>query len=322
MRTGTGTSRAAFRSGRTGVVSLVPAMLALSGCVVAVGNGGSSAAPTPVARAQANPVPKSLLWLHGSGEAALLSRRTFEDMATYVVAQQAARTRNRAVESAVLAPGATIDAPRWAACGAKPPAVILDVDETALLNTGANYDAATRGDPPFDAARWSSWEEGGANFVEPVPGLVPALATMRAAGVTVVFNSNRENRFAPQAAAAVRAAGLGDAVHMQTLFLRGDVAGGSAKDPRRAAIADRYCVLAMAGDQMGDFADAYNDRALSVAQRRRRVETAAAGARIGRGWFLLANPAYGPWDRGTLDDIFPADRRWPGPTPAPGTPAN
>lgn len=293
----------------------------LSGCVVAVGNSGRSTASTPVAEAQANPVPKSLLWLHGSGEAALMARRTFEDMAAYVVAQQARRARGEAVEGAVLAPGATVDAPRWAACGTRPPAVIFDVDETALLNTGANYDAALRRDPPFDATRWASWEEQGANFVEPMPGLIPALATMRAAGVTVVFNSNRENRFAGQAATAIRAAGLGDAVHMETLFLRGDVGGGSAKDPRREAVAARHCVLAMAGDQMGDFADAYNDRALGVAQRRRRVETAAAGDRVGRGWFLLANPAYGPWDRGGLDDIFPADRRWPGPIVAGGSPA-
>nr|WP_167954403.1 HAD family acid phosphatase [Sphingomonas jejuensis] len=281
---------------------------------------GAGRAPAPVEAAQENPIPKSLLWLHGSGEAALLARRTFSDMADYVVAAERRRAGGAAVESAVMAPSATLDAPRWTECGSKPAAVIFDVDETAILNTGANYDAATHGDPPFDAARWARWEEGGADLVEPMPGLASALATMRAAGVTVVFNSNREARFAAQAAAAIRGAGLGEAVHGETLFLRGDIAPGSGKDPRRAAIAARYCVLAMAGDQMGDFADAYNDRALSVAARRQRVATAPAGERIGRGWFLLANPAYGPWDRGGLDDLFPADRRWPRPV-APGTPA-
>lgn len=311
-----------LRSSRAGLAGLVIALSPLSACTTLseARPAATAAATPPVVEAQANPIPKSLLWLHGSGEAALLARRTFADMAEYVVAEQRRRDQGAVVDSAVLAPGATIDAPLWAACGTKPAAVIFDVDETAILNTGANYDAATHGDPPFDPARWARWEEGGADFVEPMPGLVPALATMRAAGVTVVFNSNREARFASQAAAAIRGAGLGEAVHGQTLFLRGDVAPGSGKDPRREAVAERYCVLAMAGDQMGDFADAYNDRSLSVAARRERVATAAAGDRVGRGWFLLANPAYGPWDRGGLDDLFPADRRWPRPVES-GTPA-
>ena len=33
----------------------------------------------------------------------------------------------------------------------------------------------------------------------------------------------------------------------------------------------------------------------------------------GHGWFVLPNPVYGTGVRGTIDDVFPADRRWPDP---------
>ena len=49
---------------------------------------------------------------------------------------------------------------------------------------------------------------------------------------------------------------------------------GSTKDPRRAAISRRYCVIAMAGDQLGDFSDLFNADGVGVRPRR----AAAAGA--------------------------------------------
>ena len=95
--------------------------------------------------------------------------------------------------------------------------------------------------------------------------------------------------------------------------MQGDVAPGSAKDPRRAAIAERFCVIAMAGDQLGDFSDLFNARTLSVPDRRRYATTPPFSAMWGNGWFILSNPVYGPGLRGNLDDVFPADRRWSDP---------
>ncbi|HST36630.1 MAG TPA: acid phosphatase, partial [Allosphingosinicella sp.] len=98
-----------------------------------------------------------------------------------------------------------------------------------------------------------------------------------------------------------------------TLFLQGDVAPGSAKDPRRAEIASRYCVIAMAGDQLGDFSDLFNARSLAVPDRRRYATTQPFASLWGGGWFILSNPVYGPGLRGTFDDVFPAERRWSDP---------
>ncbi len=109
---------------------------------------------------------------------------------------------------------------------------------------------------------------------------------------------------------AIKAAGLGSAVHGETLFLAGDDKAGSKKDARRATIATRYCVIAMGGDQLGDFTDLFNQQGMSVKGRRDEVSSGWAARLWGAGWFLLPNPVYGSALKGGFDDVFPMDKRW------------
>lgn len=259
-----------------------------------------------LAQPAAPTVPPGMQWLYGSGEGGASSIQAYHAFRDHVLA--AARRRPR--DSVVLAPDATLEAPRFLPCGRRPLAVVLDVDETALQNLGYEYDSAIR-NRGYDAPSWERWEQTGADAVLPIPGAVTALQAIRRAGVTVIFNSNRLARFAPMSEAALNRAGLGPARHGETLWLQGDVAEGSAKDPRRAAIAGRYCVIAMAGDQLGDFTDLFNARNLPVVERRRLATSGRFAQLWGAGWFILSNPVYGPSLRGTVDDVFPADRRWP-----------
>ena len=69
----------------------------------------------------------------------------------------------------------------------------------------------------------------------------------------------------------------------------------------------------MAGDQLGDFSDLFNVRTLRVPDRRRAASSGRFAALWGSGWFMLANPVYGPGLRGTFDDVFPASLRWSDP---------
>lgn len=272
--------------------------------------------------------PKTMMWLYGSSEAAALERATFRAMVRYAVSTRLARSWNQPFESAVLADGASLDAPKWQACTPdQPDAVVFDIDETLLLNTGWNYDAAQRGDPAFDADRWALWEETGLGAAEPVPGAKEAVDALRAHGIAVVFISNRDRAYkgkdlVDQTVQALAQAGLGVAVPGKTLFLNGDVAPGSGKDPRRAEVAKSYCVLAMMGDQFGDFSDAFNapkkddlnnpgKKKADVAARRALADTAAVYARLGQGWFLLPNPVYGPGVGGDYGDLFSPDLVWP-----------
>jgi 5'-nucleotidase (lipoprotein e(P4) family) len=270
--------------------------------------GTSAAAQAPALTAPEPRVPSGMQWLYGSGEGGAASIQAYHAFRDFVIARAGQRPR----DSVVLAADATLDNPRMLPCGERPLAVVLDVDETAIQNLGYEYDEASRG-LSYDQERWNRWERTGGNAVLPMPGAVTALQSIRSHGVTVIFNSNRQAANDDETQAAIEGAGLGPAVHGETLFLQGDVAPGSAKDPRRAAISERYCVIAMAGDQLGDFSDLFNARPLSAPERRRYATTQPFAALWGDGWFILSNPVYGPGLRGTFDEVFPADRRWSDP---------
>ena len=93
----------------------------------------SACAPTAnlatSAPASADP-PAGMQYLYGSGEAAAISAQAWQALAAYV----ADRTKVRPTDSVVLADGASLAAPRFVACGAKPYAAVFDVDETVMLN--------------------------------------------------------------------------------------------------------------------------------------------------------------------------------------------
>lgn len=264
--------------------------------------------------------PAGMQYLYGSGEAAALSVQAYRALTQQVRINVDYRQSGSSAISVALALGSTLDAPRFAECGAKPLAIVLDIDETALLNLGYEADEAERG-LSYDDARWRRWEATGSGQVDAVPGAVDAIASARKAGVAVVFISNRSVGNAAATARALEGAGLGEAVPGETLFLRQEGAG-SGKDSRRAQVTDKYCVIGLIGDQLGDFSDLFSDPALTPAQRR----TAAAGVQFaplwGAGWFMLPNPVYGTGLKGGIADVFPANRRWtdPGAPAAMGAP--
>lgn len=232
-------------------------------------------------------------------------RQTYRELAAYVQHTIA----KRPYDSVVLAAGATPVAPTFVPCGKKPFAAVFDADETLIFNLGSMRWFAEHG-VAFDPKIWDEWERTGAGKAMAIPGARAALAALRERGVTVIVNTNRSATTAEYTVATLRAAGLGDFRHGETLFLMGDDSGGSSKDMRRATIAEKYCVIALVGDQLGDFSQAFNDKGLSIAARR-DLSTATPIEKLwGRGWFLLPNPVYGPSIRGTFDEVFPADSRW------------
>ncbi len=273
----------------------VAAVALLSACVA--DRPATGAAPP------ANP-PAGMQYLYGSGEAAALSVQAFTALMTHVMA----KVKARPVDSVVLAEGASLEQPRFVPCGDKPFAAVFDVDETVMLNIGFEYHDATTG-RGYDAAAWDAWERAGAGAVSAVPGAAEAVHDLRNMGVTVVFNTNRSAANAEATAAAIKAAGLGEALHGVTLYLSGDDAMGSRKDGRRAAISAKYCVIAMGGDQLGDFSDLFNT-GHSVTARREATMQGAIAHLWGNGWFVLPNPVYGSGLKGGFDDVFPADKRW------------
>ena len=241
------------------------------------------AAPAPQAPAFAG-----LQFLYGSGEAAAMSAGIWRSIADYAVAEAA----HRPADSVVLAEGATLGAPAYVPCGDKPLAAVFDIDETVVLNSGLMHQRAAGPDTKD-------------NTIRPVPGAVEAIGRLRAAGIAVIYNTNRPASMADATAGAIASLGLPKPVHGQDLFLSGDDALGPDKDGRRATIAAKYCVIAMAGDQLGDISWLF-ERIDQVPARRAAAMAGPTAGNWGRGWFVLPNSAYGNALKGSLDEIFPA----------------
>ncbi|WP_245646656.1 HAD family acid phosphatase [Sphingomonas soli] len=268
-------------------------------------NGPAQTAPKPVV------VPPEMQYLYGSGEAAAISIQAYRALWNFVKLEIGYRRDKSQINSVVLSRDATLTSPKFDPCGKRKLAVVLDVDETALLNLGFEADAAAR-PSAYDPAKWSRWEQTGADKVVAVPGAAETLAAIRGEGITVIFNSNRATSSAAQTAAAIEGAGLGSAVLGDTLWLR-DEGAPSGKDERRWKISETYCVVAMVGDQLGDFSDLFNTGEYSVSMRRNMTSESLLATLWGAGWFLLPNPVYGSALHGGLDDVFPKDKQWADP---------
>lgn len=311
-----------------------PALAAASAQATPTGIPAADAIPSTAPAAPAVPppgsVPPGMQYLYGSGEASAVSIQAYLSLTDFLVARGGDFAVGHPISSVVLAPDATLEAPKFLKCGPRQrPAVVLDIDETALLNLGYEADDSQRSGA-YDQKRWDRWEASGVTAVDPVPGVLDALRAARASGIEVVFNSNRSSANASATIDALTLAGLGPVVHWQNLWLKGDDAtGGSGKDARRWAISAKYCVIAMVGDQLGDFTDLFNASGMTPAQRRAQTNSPKLRMLWGHGWFVLPNPVYGTALKGDIDDVFPKDRRWtdPGaqpiaaaPLPAPSTP--
>ena len=250
---------------------------------------------------------KPFQYLYGSAEAGALSIQAYHALIEYA----RDKVRHRPRESVVLARDATLEHPHYLPCGRKPFAAVFDVDETVILNLGLEARAAA-GDS-LGGGAVGRWGASGSNAVAPVPGALSAINALRRMGVTVIFNTNRGKDAAEGTADQIAAAGFGRPVHLKTLYLSGDDNMGPRKDGRRWTIAAKYCVITLAGDQLVDISDLFNPPNIPVADRRQMATHGRMAQMWGNGWFVLPNPVYGSGLRGTLDEIFPADKRWTDP---------
>jgi 5'-nucleotidase (lipoprotein e(P4) family) len=171
-----------------------------------------------------------------------------------------------------------------------PPAVILDLDETAIDNSAYEASLVVKG-TLFNSETWGDWVK--AEQAKAIPGAVEFTQYAASKGVKVFYVSNRN---ADQKAATehnLAALGFPIGGNVDTVLLQKDRPEWSsgAKGSRFAYIAKDYRVLLMFGDQIGDFSDKYNT---SLADRDKVF--AALKAHFGHDWMMLANPVYGSFE--------------------------
>ncbi|CAO3409889.1 5'-nucleotidase, lipoprotein e(P4) family [Azospirillum largimobile] len=170
-----------------------------------------------------------------------------------------------------------------------PPAVVLDLDETAMDNSAYQTGLVTTG-TDFSPKTWDAWVK--AEKATAVPGAVEFTQYAESKGVKVFYVTNRSADQEEPTRRNAQALGFPMGGNVDTFLMSKEKPDwGSAKSTRRAHIAKDYRIVLLFGDNFGDFSDAYNG---SEAERLKAYE--AAKERFGRDWLMLANPGYGSFE--------------------------
>lgn len=179
---------------------------------------------------------------------------------------------------------------------AKPFAVIMDLDETVLSNSGyQNYLQLNH--ERHSKELWNRWVEKGRG-VTVVPGALEFIRSVRGLGVRVVFISNRPESLRRYTEKTLQHLGItepgpdGRLQAMELLLER----RSPAKDERREQVKHKFKVLAEVGDNLTDFSDEFNLQvSQTISSRYMRVDNHRS--KWGTQWFVLPNPVYGDWTR-------------------------
>lgn len=229
----------------------------------------------------------ALLWLRTSPEFDALTRQTFA-AATYQLGQ------------ALVDPdwNAQVPAERnsaSASTGPLPTCVILDVDETVLDNSLYQLELI-RDDGQFDPKRWNEFVDRRVSTV--VEGAAEFLQACRSADVKVFFVTNRDAAVEAATRENLISQKLMTSTDPDRILSKGEFPDWTSdKTSRRQAVAQKYRVLLLVGDDLNDFVSAKN---LTVDQRQQLYNRYQNN--WGRSWFVLPNPNYGGWEQATYQN--------------------
>jgi acid phosphatase len=171
----------------------------------------------------------------------------------------------------------------------KPPAVILDLDETVLDNSYYNARNIING-TRFTTKSWNAWckEE----KADAIPGALDFVKGAEGLGVKIFYLTNREDEVKEHTIRNLVRLGF-DANAENVLTKNEDDDRGDDKLSRRAAVAKDYRIVLLIGDSMSDLCEG-----MDVMNTKRRNQVAAEKVdMLGSRWIMLPNPSYGSWQR-------------------------
>lgn len=264
-----------------------PLLPALLGCSLLAACGGAQTTPDaqPAAPSLEHRNLHAVLWTQMAAEYDALAQQAWHAAGTHLEAALADPTWTAVVEQ--LDDGDI---------GDLTPAIILDLDETVIDNSGYQAWLIASG-ASYSSATWNEWCE--AVEGTPVPGVVPFLQGMTERGVEIFYVSNRRAVVEDVTITQLEAFGLQtDADHV---ILRGEVDDGSDKGSRREVVIAEHRVIMLFGDNLGDFVDG-----VDVGLDGRDDIVAEYGGWWGQRWFMLPNAQYGSWVD-AIDDGYQAE---------------
>lgn len=235
---------------------------------------GCATATSPTAPCNPGlPLVNPTLWMQSGAEFRASA------MQVYAVARQA-------LDAALLEPSSL------------PPAIILDLDETALDNSRFAARSIERGKAFSFGDDWSAWV--GESASAAIPGAEEFLAYAASRGVTTFYITNRTADMEPSTRLNLTNLGFPLATTEDTLLTRGEREEWNTTDKttRRDFVASRYRVLLLFGDDLNDFTSASGK---SVAERAAIIDGAAES--WGTRWFIVPNAIYGSWQSAVTGGI-------------------
>jgi 5'-nucleotidase (lipoprotein e(P4) family) len=166
----------------------------------------------------------------------------------------------------------------------KPPAVVLDIDETLLDNSPFQGWQVIE-NKTFNNQDWTRWVE--LARARPLPGAVDFTRYADSLGVEVFYVSNRAVQEMGPTITNMAALGFADAdsAHM---LLRETT---SSKEGRRALIEKDYEIILLVGDNLADISGVYEKRGSDFGFDAVDADRQLFGAR----YIVLPNPMYGSW---------------------------
>lgn len=191
------------------------------------------------------------------------------------------------------------------------PAVVMDLDETVLDNS-AFQTFLYKNKLEYTDELWADYEENYAQDVTSIPGALKFISKARAMGVTVIFISNRQEKYHTSTDKALENLGVKIDGKGILLLLRKD-GQNSDKTGRRIEATNGHNVLMYFGDNLRDFSDTFACPKLgdmpavdvclkAIKERMSLVDL--ADCHWGVDWFVLPNPVYGEWERIIGQDPF------------------
>lgn len=185
------------------------------------------------------------------------------------------------------------------------PAIVMDLDETVVDNS-AFQTFLYQNKLEYTDELWADYEENYPQDVTLIPGVKSFIKKAESLGVTVIYLSNRSEKFKTSTATALEKQGINVAGIEDRLYLKAKDSTSSEKATRREAVAAKYNVLLFFGDNLRDFSESFAAKKLPAnatsedylaAIKQRQTAADQASSHWGYDWFVLPNPVYGEWDK-------------------------
>lgn len=185
--------------------------------------------------------------------------------------------------------------------GAKPPAVIMDLDETVVDNA-AYQSFLDRENMDYSEAMWDRYEREFPHEVRLIPGAKAFIDDAEAQGVTVILLSNRLAKYQDATVEALKFNGISTANIGDRLLLKDTT---SDKTARREVVKAKFNLVMLVGDNLRDFSEEFVAPKLDYSDAANRAKGMSARwasvdanrQRFGAEWIILPNPVYGEWQR-------------------------